>query len=187
MAARKNTSLINLLPKEEFASSTLGRTLSWALSTFRIIVIVTEVVVMGAFLSRFWLDAKSNDLNDLIREKEAVIAATVDFEREFKDVQKRLRIFSTTVEQNFSFSTLLSELSTTLPPETFLSSISFQESSLQLKGVSLTEKGIGQFMANLEKNDKFRNIILQNINSGTIDKSQIVFNIKMDFMPKGVK
>lgn len=187
MAARKDTSPINLLPKEEFASSTIGRTLSWALSTFRIIVIVTEIVVMGAFLSRFWLDAKSNDLNDLIREKEAVIAATIDFEREFKDVQKRLTIFSAVAEQSFPFSSLLNELSTYLPPDTFLSAVSFQENSVQIKGLSFSERSVSQLIANLEKNSNFKDVALQNVSSGTQDKSQIVFNIKMDFAAKGGK
>jgi hypothetical protein len=37
---------INLLPQEEFDISIIGRTLKWAMGTFRIIVIVTEIVVM---------------------------------------------------------------------------------------------------------------------------------------------
>ena len=83
MAARKKRQ-INLLPQEEFAASTLGRVLNWLLTTFRYIVIVTEIVVMTAFLSRFWLDAKSTDLNELIKQKQAVIAASADFEKEFR-------------------------------------------------------------------------------------------------------
>jgi Tfp pilus assembly protein PilN len=187
MAARKNTSQINLLPQEEFASSVLGRTLSWALSTFRIVVIITEVIVMAAFLSRFWLDARSNDLNDLIRGKEAVIAASTQFENEFKDVQKRLKIFSAITTQTFSSSLTLKELSTLLPPDTYISSLSFQEINVQIKGVSLSEIGVSQFIANLEANSKFKNVTLQSVNSGTQDKSQIIFTISVDLSGKGGK
>ena len=68
MAARKKSSRINLLPQEEFAASTLGRILAWILSTFRILVIMTELIVILAFLSRFWLDARTTDLNEEIKQ-----------------------------------------------------------------------------------------------------------------------
>ncbi len=63
MAARKNQQLINLLPQEEFAVSTLGRILAWLMSTFRYIVIAVEMVVMLAFLSRFWLEWNTHDVD----------------------------------------------------------------------------------------------------------------------------
>ena len=53
MSARKEE--INLLPQKGFEATTAGRILAWILSTFRIIVIITELLVMVAFLSRFWL------------------------------------------------------------------------------------------------------------------------------------
>ena len=86
--AQKRTVGINLLPKEEFAASTWGRILTWLLSTFRIIVIFTEVIVMAVFLSRFWLDAKANDLNELLRKNQAILKTTTEFENEFRDIQK---------------------------------------------------------------------------------------------------
>ena len=85
MAARKKQAQVNLLPQEEFAGTTFGRTLRWAMSSFRIIVIATEMIVMLTFLSRFWLDARNADLNDLIKQKSAVLSASADFEKEFKE------------------------------------------------------------------------------------------------------
>ena len=96
MTSAQKKSEINLLPQEEFASSTLGRVLTWLLSTFRIIVIATEIIVMAVFLSRFWLDAKANDLNELIRKNQAVLGTTVEFENEFRNIQKKLDTFSKT-------------------------------------------------------------------------------------------
>ena len=90
MAAQKGSKLINLLPQEEFANSTIGRVFTWAMSTFRIIVIGMEMVVMVAFLSRFWLDAINVDLNDIIKQRSAVIAAQSYFEKAFRDLQTRV-------------------------------------------------------------------------------------------------
>ena len=88
----KNKS-INLLPQEEFDTSLLGRTLKWAMGSFRIIVILTEMVVMAAFLSRFWLDAQNSDLNDSIKTATAQIQAQSSFEKEFRGIQQKLTIF----------------------------------------------------------------------------------------------
>src|SRR3990167_1085348 len=98
MAAPKEKALINLLPQEEFESSTFGRVLKWLLSSFRIMVIITELVVMTAFLSRFWLDAKTTDLNDSIKQKQAVIESQNNFEKEFRKTQNRLVIFKEVTE-----------------------------------------------------------------------------------------
>ena len=90
MAALKQKSKkeeINLLPQKGFASTTAGRILAWILSTFRIIVIVTEIIVMVAFLSRFWLDAQNTDLDEEITQKQALIAASLGFEKRFKQTQ----------------------------------------------------------------------------------------------------
>ena len=73
MAARKKNKEINLLPQEQFAASTTGRVLAWVLSTFRMIVILTEMIVIIAFLSRFWLDIKSNDLTDEVDNQKKIV------------------------------------------------------------------------------------------------------------------
>jgi hypothetical protein len=64
---------INLLPREEFEKKPIGKFLTWALSIGRYIIIFTELIVILAFLSRFKLDRDLSDLNQSIREKQAVI------------------------------------------------------------------------------------------------------------------
>ena len=59
---------INLLPREEFEQKTVGRFLIWALTVGRWIVIVTELIVITAFLSRFKLDRDLANLYEKIRE-----------------------------------------------------------------------------------------------------------------------
>lgn len=178
---------INLLPQEEFSASILGRILSWALSTFRIIVILTEVVVMLAFLSRFWLDARANDLNDEIRQKSAVISASADFEKEFRDIQKRLKIFDTVTGNVNIVSQYLEGLITYVPIDVTLSSFQFSGGSLQLRGISASEIGIAQFMANLQNNKIFTNISLSSIGTNPQNNSQLTFGLKLDLAKGGKK
>lgn len=183
MPAKKETG-INLLPQEEFEVSVVGRILKWALSTFRIIVIIVEMVVMAAFLSRFWLDARNSDLNETIKEKQAVLAASSDFEKDFRKVQKRLEIFSS-LYSNPRPSISLDLLTSYLPVDVFVSSLSFVENSVQLKGVASSEKSIAQFMANLESNKNFKEVTLSQIDSSKEENSSLIFSLKIILVKGG--
>jgi Tfp pilus assembly protein PilN len=187
MAARKKKKKINLLPQEEFAQSTLGRVLAWLLSSFRVIVIVTEVFVMMVFLSRFWLDAKSADLNDLIKQRQAVLVASVDFEKEFRGVQKKLSIFSelTAVEQPTT--NHLNTTSSLVPPEIILSSLSFVGDDIKIEGISPNERGIAQFVANLDASDEIKEVAITQISTDKETQVLLTFSLKITLSSKGGK
>jgi Tfp pilus assembly protein PilN len=177
MAARKKQKNINLLPQEEFASTTLGRALAWVLSTFRIIVIITEVVVMGAFLSRFWLDARVSDLNDEITEKRAIIEATTDFEEDFKSAQKRLGIFTAIASEEFGAASTLETITSYIPNNVALVSYSFLQNKASVKGVSSSERAIAQFIANLESVEEFEKISIVQLGASEDQVSQLLFTL----------
>ena len=65
---------INLLPKDSFESSWAGRVLSWALAFGKWTVIVTQLVVIGAFLFRFGYDRKLTDLRRSLEEEAGIKA-----------------------------------------------------------------------------------------------------------------
>lgn len=187
MAARKSKKekRINLLPQEEFAASTLGRVLAWLMSTFRIIVIVTEVVVMGAFLSRFWLDARAADLTDLIRQRQAIIEASEEFETEFRQTQAKLRIFSNIVTSQEGVSETLTTTSSYLPTDIFLTSFSIGQGSVQIKGVSPTEISIAQLLANLESVEEFQDVALTQVDTSEELGGLLTFTLKISLSKGG--
>ncbi|MBU0572594.1 PilN domain-containing protein [Patescibacteria group bacterium] len=187
MAARKKKNRINLLPQEEFAQSTLGRVLAWLLSSFRVIVIITEVFVMMVFLSRFWLDAKSADLNDLIKQRQAVLVASVDFENEFRGAQKKLSIFSELTAVDKPTTGHLNTTSSLVPPEIVLSSFSFVGDDIKIEGVSPNERGIAQFVANLDASDEFEEVAITQISTDKEIQVLLTFSLKLTLNSKGGK
>jgi Tfp pilus assembly protein PilN len=181
--AQKQSTGINLLPQEEFTASTLERMLAWLLSTFRIIVIFTEVIVMGVFLSRFWLDAKANDLNELLRKNQAILGTTASFENDFRDIQKKLETFSKVSELKVNSSKYINSVSNNLPPDVYLTSIQITDNSIQMKGNSASEVAISQFLVNLKKD--FPEITLMGTNTNQKNISLIEFSVKIDISSKG--
>lgn len=171
---------INLLPQEEFEASTLGRILRWATGSFRIIVILTEMVVMGAFLSRFWLDAQNSDLNDSLKVKSAQISAQKDTEQTFRKVQAKLDIFNK-ISSTAQPSDKLDLIATKVPADVVLSSISIGADSSEIKGVSGSELGIAQFISNLKGEPSFKKVDLENVNSSQTNLAETEFSVKITF------
>lgn len=176
MPAKKQ--VINLLPQEEFEKSPWGRTLRWATTTFRTIVIITELIVILAFLSRFWLDAKNADLNDILQQNEAVISAYQDFENEFNAVQKGIKIFSD-LNAETSLNSLVTKAVNLLPDDVKLVSIAQVGSSIQVKGASASERSIVQYITNLASEPDFKEIKVTNAAASAENQAVIVFTLEI--------
>jgi Tfp pilus assembly protein PilN len=171
---------INLLPQEEFDVSLVGRTLKWAMGTFRIIVIVTEVIVMTAFLSRFWLDAQNSDLSNSIKVKSAQIAAQAEVEKEFRGLQSKLDI-AKQIKAAAPLSQKIDEITSKLPLGVNLATVSVLDNSAQIKGSSTSEVGIAQFITNLKADPSFKSVDLGQVTSSEIDITQTVFTIMISY------
>jgi Tfp pilus assembly protein PilN len=176
MAARKKDNQINLIPKDKFAESTAGRVLAWLLSTFRIIVIVVEMVVMLAFLSRFWLDAKNADLNDEIKQKSSQLQALQPFEKDFARLQTRIKVFTALASQE-GLSQDIQKIASYMPVDIFLTSFTKTGNDIKIAGASPSELSIAQFIVNLESDDDFKEISLANVSVGEFTEGLIEFGL----------
>ncbi len=181
MAALKNKKekQINLLPKEKINETTLGRSLNWFLNTFRIMVIVVELCVVSAFLSRFWLDAKNTDLSEEMRQKEAQIKAMKPTEDKMRELQAKVQAINQILSANqLTPSQLISEVAQKTPPGTVLYSITITKEDVNLTGFSTDEIKINQFLTNLKSSENFKKAFLTTI--GTDEENQALkFSIKI--------
>lgn len=178
MAARKKED-INLLPQRGFESTTTGRILAWVLSSFRIIVIVTEIIVMIAFLSRFWLDAQNTDLTDELESKQAILSSSLNFEMEFKDIQDRISIYSELTSYDVTKASIANTISALLPPDIFLTSVVFGADGIGVAGRSPNERSIQQLVVNLNSENDFDKTQLVEIKSDEEDVNSLLFRLKV--------
>lgn len=178
MARKKQ--VINLLKKEEFSNSTAGRVLTWFITSFRIIVIITMLLIMLAFLSRFWLDARNTDLSEMIKQKQAVLAAAAPFEQEYKDLQARLALFTEFTKDEGITSEVLGVVTTRLPPDVSLKSFSVVENGLSIEGAAASETSIQQFIVNLDASGSFSDVSLEEIETDE-DQQLLSFRISAKF------
>lgn len=173
---------INLLPREEFEKKPLGRFLTWALSVGRYIVIFTELIVILAFLSRFKLDRDLTDLNQSIREKTAIIESSAEFEKDFLSLQKRLAIIKKVNADQTSNTQLIVALAALTPIDVAINNLSFSEESVQIRGIALSEKGLGNFIANLINSPNFKNISLGRVSKKLETGPEINFSVEVQYV-----
>lgn len=81
---------INLLPQSEFETSFWGKFLTWALSTGRYVILLTELVVIVAFMSRFKLDQDLATLSNKISGQKNVLSSSSSYETRFRQVQAKM-------------------------------------------------------------------------------------------------
>lgn len=148
MPAKVKKHEINLLPEVDFEYTTKGRVITWLLGGFRIIVILTELVVVSAFFLRFGLDAKSSDLEDEIEQKTSLIASYSVVESKMRSLQQKVDVYA----KNSTFtpiSSYLEDIKKAIPASVILSNLSITHDGITIEGNSSTEKTIQQLLANI--------------------------------------
>lgn len=172
MAAQQE---INLLPQEEWEKKPLGRVVKWALTIGRYIVITTELIVIVVFVSRFKLDRDLSDLYEKVEIKQAQIKTIEEFEKDFRQIQKRLKTIAEIKQRDKKLNQLLTEVGSFVPRNLVLFSIDLQEDKLTLKGQSLNEQSLAYFLNKLKNSPNFTEVKVDSISKER--KTEINFSL----------
>lgn len=132
---------------------------------------------MVAFLSRFFLDTKNADLDDEIRQKSALISASLPFEHRFKQVQKHLNIISTFESNKTLTSKTITDIARSVPSDVLLDSIRISEDGVDVSGYAQSEYSIQQLIVNLDTNTELTNITLSKIETEFNKPGQLKFTL----------
>lgn len=175
MAAQKKE--VNLLPKDEFERSFVGKFLKWSLSVGRYIVIGTELVVIGSFLARFSLDRQVTDLNEALARKQAVIASYGDLESEIRSIQRRLDLIGSLSKDQLQLQGFLDRAVAFTPVDVVYSTFSLSREGISLKGTAFSEAGFRTLVAELRENTDFNRVDLRQVSSAGDEGVGIDFDI----------
>jgi Tfp pilus assembly protein PilN len=149
---------VNLLEHDSFEQSPIGRLVGWATTYGRYIMILTEIVVLLAFVSRFTLDRKRADLDEEIASKQAIIEANLPFEKQVRDLQSQIsQVKSILADQSKSLETL-TLIKSILPQDVYFESYNYSSNNLNFKATADTTNGFMIFMNNLQAVKQFYRI-----------------------------
>jgi len=168
---------IELIPKEDWEKKPLGKLLKWALTVGRYIVIITELVVILAFLSRFKLDRDLTNLYEEIEQKQAIVESANDLENNFRFLQKRLLTIKKLEKEQLQAAQILEELGGLTPVDVSLTEFSSSNEEIALSATALSEAGLATFLANLKNSERFNDLVLSQVSSETTKEFGIQFSL----------
>lgn len=109
---------VNLLQQRGAPPTFWERLYDWVTNTCRMIVIVTEVLVLGAFGWRFWLDRRLTDLKEEIEQKGEILRSLSDQEQEIRLLQTKLGTYKELWTQSSSYTSVMKEVNGYVPAGT---------------------------------------------------------------------
>lgn len=114
---------LNLLPKSAFEKSLFGRIIKWGLTTGRHIIIIVEILVITAFLSRFKLDSDVGELEEALKQRQTILESYIPTEQVFLEIQTRLNIAQKVFTSQKNFGQIMETVIKSLPQPSILNSI----------------------------------------------------------------
>lgn len=175
---------VNLIPKDPFFETPLGKVLKWALSIGRYIVIFTELIVILSFVTRFSLDRQITDLNDEINKKEMIIGSYGDLEQNVRQVQEKISQYQQATQQD-DIVEVFPKLSRITPAGVKLNNLMIKADRVTFSGSTLSDDTLSLFINNIQLSDDFNNVSIEQIETG--DRNDPGFHFRMSANTKKVE
>lgn len=183
---RKNTLNINFLNHKGTSAPLPIRFFRWILASGRFIVIFVEIIVIGAFVYRYKLDADLTTLQEDITQQAAYVASLKNDEDIIRQTQFQLSSIRNIKTSRIDYASVISHIASITPKQTRLTTISINKSpdntavNLTISGTTPQSAELSAFIKALQKDPYFTNISLSNISF----ESQTVFTINGNLKTK---
>jgi Tfp pilus assembly protein PilN len=171
---------LNLYPEDPFYATLVGKILRWAVSAGRHIVIFTELVVIGSFLSRFVLDRQLTDLNTSIVQKQAIAESYGTLEADFRAAQRKTKDIAFVLSTQGRWP-VIDTLAKVTPPDVKYSQISLSVDRLSLEGKANSNQSLSLLLRGLQAQPDFSAISVGEIQSGDQRDPGVTFNITLTY------
>lgn len=170
---------LNLLHPKEIPAKLPERFLKWLISYGRFIVILVEIVVVGAFVTRFKLDADLDGLKIKIKQDLPYIEGRATDEALITQTQNKLALIDKTYQGSDTVSETIIDISSQTPDSIIFTSLLVEEKDEQnmnfrINAATQSNLELGIFLNNLKSLENFRDINLASI---SFDNDQIVFSV----------
>ena len=160
---------MSFLPEDDDINSLSARAIHWLTTVGRYVIVFSELIVICAFISRFWLDRINSDLSESVRQQEAILQTTVDFESQYALLQQRLKVIGNYYQNQPQYKSYLASLVESTPAEITYNKLILKqdpttsEISANLSLFSFQETSIINFISNLILNPKVASVNVEKI------------------------
>jgi Tfp pilus assembly protein PilN len=165
----KNLLRTNLLNKKGDAIPLQVNLLKWLLSSGRFIVIFVEMIVIGAFVYRYKLDADLISLQEEITQQASYVQSLKSDEEIIRLTQFQLSSIREVKNSRIAYPPILSNVARLTPKNIRLTSINIQNdktnktTTLSISGNTPSNLELSAFIKALQSDPQFKDIALSNV------------------------
>lgn len=152
---------INLIKKKEVAA--FDKFINWTLSIGRLIVIITEIIAISAFLYRFSLDEKLVSLHDEIEQKQKQLSLLKTDEKNFRNLQDRLSLASKFSEDGVKTFKTFQDIIGFTPQEIKFSDLILKKDQTTINISANSISSLTQFVNSLKGYSKTKSVSVDSI------------------------
>lgn len=172
----KKTPTINLFTGR--SKNFIDRFLKWALSAGRLLIILTEIIALSAFIYRFSLDRQLIDLKDKIKSQQKILDLYKNSEKKYRSVQQRIALsseLSTTAKKNVD---IFNKINSSIPNNMSVTSLTLQRKNIAISADVSSISTLTTFMKKIKSLPEVKGTTLDRIDN-RISSSTLVFTLNI--------
>jgi hypothetical protein len=159
---------INLIGKARI--SVADNFLRWATAVGKIVIVATELIVLGALFYRFTIDRRIIDLHDQIQKASLFVKAQSAKEEDFRSIQNRLLNIKDTEEDNAAKVEIMNEILGLAAAGKFSSTnFTVARHTISINGTTYSMDNINDLLKSLKDNPNVASISLDEVSGITQD------------------
>lgn len=159
----ESSSSINLIKNKQIPL--FDKFMNWALTAGRLIVILTEIVAVSAFIYRFSLDERLIDLHSSIKQKEALISLLKQDENKYRNLQDRIVLASSLLEKNTKTNKIVLDIVGLTPQGIRIDNLTFNKDKLTINANINSVSSLTDFINVLKNYPDIKAVSIDNIES----------------------
>lgn len=156
-----NLSSINFVKNKQIPL--FDKFMNWALTVGRLIVILTEIIALLAFVYRFSLDEKLIDLHSAIKQKQTLISLLKQDEDKYRNLQDRIVLASDLMEKNAKTNKIVLNIVGLVPQGAKIDSISFNKDKININVNINSVSSLTDFINVLKDYPDIKSVSIDNI------------------------
>lgn len=161
----KDSASINLLNRNK--NNTVDQIVAWALTIGRTLIILTEVIALGAFFYRFFLDGQLQSLQSKIKQEQAIVESQQNNETLYRNLQDRLAIASQFGKSGGQNLKIFQDIVGFAPSGMTFTSANFSQSGMQMEANVTSVAALSTFINKLKQDPLIDTININNIENKT--------------------
>lgn len=169
---RMNSFSINLVKGQD--KGFFDKFINWALTVGRLVVILTQLVALSAFLYRFSLDRRLIDLHDQISQKQAVVKLLKQKEDTYRNIQGRLALAATFIKTGQETTQIFSDILRLAPPDFIFNNIVVSQDIVRIDASVNSVSSLANFIRDIKSYKETSSVSLDRIENKTVGTAIVV-------------